>query len=129
ALCLTILFAAAAFAAPGGVISGSVKSPDGSAFQGAFVRAQNAKTKITVNVLSDRSGAYRIQHLDAGEYQVSIAAPGFKSDAHSSVKLATDQSVSMDFALQKGTVRWADLSIHEGQVLLPEGAGKQLLFF
>jgi hypothetical protein len=123
AFALTILFTSFTYAAPGGVISGTVKSPDGATFKGAFVRAQNTKTKITVNVLSDRNGAYRIQNLDAGEYQVTAAAVGFKSDPRTNVKVDAEQSVSLDFALQKGTVRWADLSIHEGQALLPEGAG------
>lgn len=54
------LNASSAAAAAGGVISGTVKGTDGSAFKGAFVRAQSAKTKITVDVLSDRTGAYRI---------------------------------------------------------------------
>lgn len=129
AFALTILFASFTYAAPGGAISGTVKGPDGSAYKGAFVRAQSAKTKITVNVLSDRNGAYRIQNLEPGEYQVTAAAVGYKSDPRSSVKVDAEQSVSLDFALQKGTVRWADLSIHEGQVLLPEGSGKQLLFY
>lgn len=129
ALGLAVLMASFAHAAPGGVISGTVKGPDGGAFKGAFVRAQSVKTKITVNVLSDRNGAYRIQDLDAGEYQVTATAVGYKSDPHSGVNVAADQGTSLDFALQKGTVRWSDLSIHEGQELLPEGDGKQLLFF
>ena len=129
ALGLAILIASFTSAAFGGVISGTVKGPDGSAFKGVFVRAQSAKTKIAVNVLSDRNGAYRIQNLDAGEYVVTAAAPGFKSDAHAGVKVEGDQTTSLDIALLKGMVRWADLSIHEGQALLPEGAGKQLLFF
>src|SRR6202165_3882079 len=129
ALGLLILSASFTYAASGGVISGTVKGPDGSAFKGAFVRAQSTKTKITVNVLSDRNGAYRIQNLDAGEYLVTVAAVGYKSDPRSGMKVDADQAISLDFALQKGTVRWADLSIHEGQVLFPEGAGKQLLFY
>src|ERR1700730_7628363 len=126
---LVILIASFANSAAAGVISGTVKGPDGSGFMGAFVRAQNAKTKITVNVLSDRQGAYRIQNLDPGKYQVTAAAVGYKSDPRGDVKVDADQTTSLDFSLQKGTVRWADLSIHEGQALLPEGPGKQLLFF
>src|SRR3984893_14214007 len=126
---LVILIALFADSAAAGVISGTVKGPDGSAFMGAFVRAQSAKTRIAVNVLSDRNGAYRIQNLDPGEYQVTAAAVGYKSDPRGDVKVDADQTTSLDFSLQKGTVRWADLSIHEGQALLPEGPGKQLLFF
>ena len=55
---LVSLITSFAYAAAGEAISGTVKGPDGSAFKGAFVRAQSTKTKITVNVLSDRKGAY-----------------------------------------------------------------------
>ena len=129
ALGLAVLAASLAHAAPGGVISGTVKGPDGAPFKGAFVRAQSVKTKITMNVLSDRNGAYRIQDLDPGDYQVTATAVGFKTDPRAGVKVDDGQSTALDFALQKGIVRWSDLSIHEGQMLLPEGAGKQLLFF
>ncbi len=78
ALGLTILCASLTQAAPGGVISGSVKGPDGSAYKGAFVRAQSTKTKIAVNVLSDRNGAYRIQDLEPGEYQVTASRGGLQ---------------------------------------------------
>src|SRR6476646_7267011 len=80
AACLLILSASFTYAASGGSISGTVKGPDGAAFKGAFVRAQNAKTKITVNVLSDRAGAYRIQNLDPGDYRVTVIAVGYSSD-------------------------------------------------
>ena len=129
ALALSLLLAFAVLPSRASEISGVVKGPDGAAFKGAFVHAQNAKTKITVDVLSDRNGAYRIPNLEAGEYQVRATAVGYKSDPRSGVTLDSDQPVSVDFALQKGMVRWSDLSIHEGQVLLPEGDGKQLLFF
>jgi virginiamycin B lyase len=126
---LLILFGSSSYGAPGGILSGAVKGPDGRPFKGAFIRAQNEKSKITVDVLTDRQGEYRIQDLPPGEYQIQATAVGFKNDLHSSVKVDGEQTVSLNFALQKGTVRWSDLSIHEGQVLLPDGPGKQLLFF
>jgi len=129
AVSLVVLITSFVYATAGGVISSTVKGPDGSAFKGAFVRARSTKTKITVDVLSDRTGVYRIQNLDPGEYQVTAAAVGYKSEPRSGVKVDADESISLDFSLQKGTVRWSDLSIHEGQALLPEGPGKQLLFF
>ena len=126
---LTILSTAFACTTFGGEISGTVKGPGGAAFKGAFVRAENSKTKITVDVLSDRNGAYRIPNLDAGEYQVMATAAGFKSGPRPGMKVEADKTLSLDFTLEKAAVRWADLSIHEGQALLPEGEGKQLLFF
>src|SRR6185369_10842299 len=107
AACLVILSACLAYAASSGSISGTVKGPDGAAFKGAFVRAQNAKTKITVNVLSDRAGAYHIQNLEPGDYRVTAAAMGYSSEPRSNMKVEADQTVSADFALQKGTVKWS----------------------
>jgi hypothetical protein len=51
----------------GATISGTVNGADGAPFQGAFVEAQNSKTKITVIVLSNSQGQYRIPDLNAGD--------------------------------------------------------------
>ena len=53
-----ILFSSSAFAA---TVTGTVKGPDGAPFEGAFVQAVNAKTKISVSVLSDKQGRYRVE--------------------------------------------------------------------
>ena len=64
----------------GATITGTVNGVDGAPFQGAFVEAQNAKTKITVIVLSDSQGRYRIPDLAAGDYRVQIRAVGYRAD-------------------------------------------------
>ncbi len=55
-----------AVAASAATVTGSVKGPDGAVFKGAFVQARNAKTRITVSVLSDQQGRYRIPDLPSG---------------------------------------------------------------
>src|SRR6267154_6099896 len=113
-----ILFSSSTFAAS---VTGTVKGPDGSPFEGAFVQAVNSKTKISVSVLTDKQGRYRVENLPSGEYQVRVRAVGFTTDPHSAVNLTADQNISFDFALQKSTVRWSDLSLYQGKRLLPEG--------
>lgn len=113
--------------ASGATISGTVKGPEGGPFKAAFVEAQNAKTKITVDVLSDREGRYRLENLPAGDYEVKIRAIGYKADPRTGVSLAAHQKVSFDFALQRGVVRWSDLNLYQGKKLLPEGQGKEVL--
>jgi hypothetical protein len=108
-------------------ITGTVKGVDGAPFQGAFVEAQNNKTKITVEVLSDGQGRYHIEQLPAGEYRVQIRAVGFSADPHTGVNLTADQNISFDFALQKGVVRWTDISFYQGMQLFPPAKGKDLL--
>src|ERR1700730_15942594 len=108
-------------------VTGSVKSPDGTAFRGAFVQAQNTGTRVLVSVLTDKDGRYRIENLPAGKYQVQVKAVGYRAESRTDVSLTPEQKASYDFALQKGMVRWSDLSQYQGEVLFPEAKGKDLL--
>src|SRR5580704_12838812 len=119
-----VLFSSSAFAA---TVTGTVKGPDGAPFEGAFVLAVNAKTKVSVSVLSDKQGRYRVENLPAGEYQVRVRAVGFTADPHSAVNLTADQNASFEFALKQGTVRWSDLNLYQGKQLMPEAKGKEVL--
>jgi virginiamycin B lyase len=121
---LLVVFSSLVHAA---TVTGNVKGPDGTPFEGAFVQAINAQTHITVSVLSDKQGRYKVENLPAGEYQVRVRAVGFTTDPHSAVNLSADQNVSFEFALQKGTVRWSDLNLYQGKKLMPEGKGKETL--
>src|SRR5882762_12037033 len=78
-------------------VTGNVKGPDATPFEGAFVQAINAKTHISVSVLTDKQGRYRVENLPAGEYQVRIRAVGFATDPRSAVNLTADQNISFDF--------------------------------
>ncbi len=60
----------------GATISGTVKGPDGKPFKGAFVEAQNMESRVTVNVLSDKDGRYRVESLPEGQYQLMVRAVG-----------------------------------------------------
>jgi len=108
-------------------LTGTVKGPDGAAFKGAFVEAQNSSSRMTYNVLSHRDGKYRLENLPAGDYRISIRAIGYKAEPKTGVSLTADQKASADFALQKGMVRWTDLSIYQGTQLLPDEPGKPRL--
>src|SRR5437868_10750186 len=87
----------AASYADAATLTGTVTGPDGAPFRAAFVQARNAKTKITVSVLSDNQGRFRAENLGAGDYRISIRAPGFKADTKSGLKLAADQDATQDF--------------------------------
>src|ERR1700720_3628777 len=112
----------------GATVSGTVKGPDGAPVEGAFVQAQNSKTKISIFVLSDHEGHYRVEKLPTGEYRVQVKASGMRADPKGGVALTTDQSVALDFALQTGMVRWNELSIYQAKQLWPEENAKQIIF-
>jgi virginiamycin B lyase len=117
AMSLTALMSAAAL---GASITGTVTGPDGKPFMGAFVAAENRQSRMTVNVLSDAQGRYRITNVPGASYMVRIEAIGYTSEPRGSVALAVDATASLDFALQKTPVRWSDLSTYQGRQLLPK---------
>ena len=108
-------------------VTGTVKGPDNALFEGAFVQAINAQTKVMVSVLTDKQGHYRFESLPAGQYQLRVRAIGFNADSRNAVSLAAEQRASFDFALQRGTVRWSDLNLYQGKKLMPDGKGKEIL--
>jgi len=122
-LTLTVALASSAVAA---TIQGNVQGPDGKPFMGAFVVAENTQNKMTVSVLSDAQGRYRIGNLSAAAYRLRITAIGYNSDPRTDVRLTDDQTASFDFALQKTAVRWSDLNTYQGRQLLPKTARHDL---
>src|SRR5258706_8719172 len=95
--------------------TGTVTGPDGKPFRGAFVQARNLKTKITVSVLSDNTGKYRVENLSPGEYRLQMRAIGFKADPKSGITPAADQNLTQDLALQQGGERRSAISMHQGK--------------
>lgn len=127
ALALAGVLAVSGSAAMAATVSGTVKGPDGTAFKGAFVEAQNTQNRVTYNTLSHADGAYKLLNLPAGIYNVAIRAVGYKMEPRQGLTLSADQNAALDLNLQKGMVRWTDLSIYQGTVLLPDGTGKAKL--
>jgi virginiamycin B lyase len=117
-----VLFASFAY---GATITGTVTGPDGAPFRASFVQARNAKTKITVMVLSDNNGRYRIENIPAGDYQVQARTIGYRSDPRSGIVLSANQNASLDWTLQKQIVHWDEIPIMQGINLFPEGPGKE----
>jgi hypothetical protein len=77
-LILAGLLISCASIAKSATISGTVKGPDGKAFKGAFVEAQNLDSRITVNVLSAADGRYRVENLPGGQYELKVRAVGYR---------------------------------------------------
>ena len=105
----------------GATIAGTVKGVDGAPFQGAFVEAQNTKTKITVIVLSDSQGHYRIEKLPAGDYRLQIRAVGFRTDPRTGVNLTADQNASLRFCSAEGHGALERYLLLSGEAALARG--------
>ena len=107
-------------------IAGTVRGPDGAAFRGAFVAAENSKTKITVSVLSNPQGHYRIPDLPAGDYQLFIRALGYNANPQTTT-LTANQSRSSDFAIRRSPAQWGDVSGYAAKTLFPAGKMRDLI--
>jgi virginiamycin B lyase len=109
-------------------ITGTVQGAEGTPFQGAFVEARNAKTRITVIVLSGTDGRYEIENLPAGEYRLQIRAVGYRAEPRDAVTLAATQKASYNFQLKNDTVRWTDVSLYQAKQLWPASPAKDQFF-
>jgi virginiamycin B lyase len=125
ALPITALVSATAL---GASITGTLTGPDGKPVMGAFVAAENPQSRMTVNVLSDSQGRYRIDNLPGATYTVRIEAIGYASEPRGSIALAAEAAASLDFALTKIPVRWSDLSTYQGRQLLPKTKDHDLTY-
>ena len=123
-LCLVGLIVLLSSVCHASTITGTLVGPDGTPFQGAFVEAQNVKSRMTVAVLSDRRGHYQIENLPAGQYRLLIRAVGYRTEPRTGVSVTADQHVSFNFSLQKGAVRWNEISFYQAMQLWPAGKGK-----
>jgi virginiamycin B lyase len=124
---LVVLLFSIAWMAHGSTISGTVKGPDGSPYKGAFVEAQDMDSRITTVVLSDKNGRYHIENLPEGQFRLMVRAVGYRFEPRADIQLVGGQNITSDIALEPGTVRWTDLSIYQGEQLLPQGRGREKL--
>ncbi len=70
-----------------GAITGNVTDPSGAVLPNAQVEAVNTGTGVTQTAVSNASGVYRFPALQAGDYKVSVKAPGFATSVFNNVRL------------------------------------------
>ena len=85
-----------------GSIVGTVKDQSGSVVPGATVTLVNQGTSSTHSVTTSASGAYEFLNLDAGNYQVSIQASGFKDAVFTNLVLQARDTQRIDANLAIG---------------------------
>jgi phosphatidate phosphatase APP1 len=85
-ICSLILFSAAAFAQTGtGVFLGTATDQQGAALPDVKITATNADTGISVSVVTDAGGYYRIPALFPGTYDLRAERASFAVEISSGV--------------------------------------------
>jgi len=85
-----------------GSIVGTVKDEQGAVVPGASVKATNADTGFSRVATTAADGAYRIEYLPIGKYDVDVEMAGFKKFVQQNVVLAVDQAQALNVTLAVG---------------------------
>jgi len=107
-LAAPILFLHPAIAAgQDGSVCGTVQDQSGAVVANADVQSSDSKTRL--NVTTDDSGGFCIEHLRAGSHEITVVAPGFRPHrqaliVHAGERLRTTISLSLETVSQQVTV-------------------------
>lgn len=85
-----------------GALEGSVRNAAGEAVAGAVVTLLNPATDQTQRSVTDEQGSYRYSMLPPAPYDVTIAAPGFKTARMEHVTVSVSEVPVLDAILEPG---------------------------
>jgi hypothetical protein len=86
-------------------IEGTIKDAQGSVVAGAQVTVKSDSLGVERTATSDSDGVYRITALPAGTYSLSVSHSGFAPRNFDSVELTVNRTLTLDIALEVGTVQ------------------------
>ena len=103
-LCSSVfLFSLAATAqSGGGVITGVVSDADRAVVPNATIQAKNVATGAIYKAVTSSIGNYTLSRLPAGNYELSVTAPGFKPHEQRAIALQTGQTLRIGVRLEDG---------------------------
>jgi hypothetical protein len=87
-----------------GTILGVVTDQQGAVIGKAEVSARSLDTGAIRKTISEDNGEYRITSIPAGSYEVSVTAPGFKTEVRSGLVVTVGADVGVNFAMTVGAV-------------------------
>src|SRR5215468_9785986 len=62
-----------------GIITGTVKDPNGAVVGGAQVTVRSEATGATRDAVTDNQGQFKVDELASGGYKVTVKSGGFKT--------------------------------------------------
>src|SRR5580704_4619660 len=83
-----------------GTITGTVTDPAGAVIANVPVEAKNTQTGENYSAATSNTGNYTIAALPAGEYEITVTAPGFKKYTRQNLTIQVAQVVRVDAALE-----------------------------
>ena len=102
-LLLCLCAPAAAQVTASASVEGTVKDIKEAVVPGATVTVTNVSTGLARTAATGEEGAYRIDLLPAGLYDVKVGASGFGDVSANKVELLVGKTTNLDFTLSPGT--------------------------
>jgi hypothetical protein len=88
-----------------GAIAGTVLDSSGATVTGASVTLKGVDTGSVYKTESSSSGAYHVNDLAIGRYDLTVEANGFKSSVSKGIEIQISSVVSLNVTLQPGDVK------------------------
>jgi hypothetical protein len=88
----------------GATLSGTITDPAGAGVPDAKITATSTETGVSVQTVSEASGAYVISAVQPGTYNVSVEKNGFRTKVLTGVTLQVAQQASLPISLELGQV-------------------------
>jgi len=88
-----------------GSIDGTVVDATGAALTGATVTAVNTGTGLTRSVQTGDTGDFNFPELPLGDYKVTVARTGFRTETQTAVTVGVTAHPHLEFKLIPGAVK------------------------
>ncbi|HEX4275037.1 MAG TPA: carboxypeptidase regulatory-like domain-containing protein [Bryobacteraceae bacterium] len=106
-----------------GTITGTVTDATGAVVAGAALKVQNTQTGAVYPGATSATGNYTLAQLPAGQYEMSVEVPGFKTYIRRGLVVDVAQTYRVDVSLQVGT-RAEAVTVTEAAPLLKTDSGE-----
>src|SRR6266581_2898343 len=83
-------------------ILGLVHDTSGALVPGVSINVKHVDTGLTRTALTSESGAYNVQFLPVGAYEITTTMPGFKQQVRQGINLVVGQQAVIDITLEVG---------------------------
>jgi hypothetical protein len=87
-----------------GTILGTVQDPNGAVVPGATVVVTNVETNTSRELTTNDSGYFEAPYLQAGNYSITVTAPGFKKYTRQGFALTVNSRSEVNIVLEVGDV-------------------------
>jgi hypothetical protein len=105
-----------------GSVTGVVKDPQGGTVPGATVTIINKETNLTKEAVTDADGAFTVNNVLPGPYDVKVTLQGFRESVRRDVPVTIGQTSRVTVSLEVGSVSETVTVVSNTQLLQTDKA-------